>query len=512
MSDFEKDKNADNLKNSTEIKDIQYTDKRTEKKIEIVKPNRKEENIEPEKENIKTEDILDDLEFISEETVKDKSKMAEGKPISHELVSRKKTVRRSVDELEAKKEKSLALVKKNIILIGIVCVVIIVAVCALVIWGKKQKSKKAEENKAQPISAQEYEKDEHQEINELIENYYTAYAAGDTDTILQYATPMTDKEKSYISAYSQYVESFENIVCYTKTGADDTSYIVSVAFELKYKDVETTAPGLDFFYVRTADNGEVYIDNVYSPFNLLYQENALDDTIRQLIESYQTGEDVVALQAGVQTQYDAALEKDENLKKMVEETVTNAIAEWSAGQDAQQQQKEEEAAQQVAQEEQQEEETPQETGTEGDTGDTGETEQKAWVYATDGIKIREKASEDSAVLASVTKGSELRQLAVTENGWSKVKTGDIVGYAKTEYLSSEKSTGGTSAGSLDEGDRIYLTETVNVRKSMSESADRVGVAYAGDTVTVIMSYEEGWTKVEWNGKTGYIKTDILSGM
>lgn len=511
MSDLKNEKKTDDLevKDNIEIKDFKYTDKQDEteeKKQETSKKEAPEKKEEPE----------DDLEFISEETVKDKSKMAEGKPISGEHVSRKKTIRRSVDELEAKKEKSLVLLRKNLMAIIIGCVVIVVVICALVIGLKHQKAKKAEENKTQPVSVQEYEKDGHQEINALIEDYYKAYASGDTETILQYANPMTDKEKSYISMYSQYIEGYENVTCYTKTGADGTSFIVSVAFELKYKDVDTTAPGLDFFYVRTSDAGEVYIDNVYSPFNLYYQENPLDDDIRQLIENYRNGDDVVALQASVQTQYDAAIQADENLKKMLEETLTNAISAWTAEQDALQQQKDEEAQQQVADQEAQEqpqEEQPQEDpNAQQGTGDAAETEQKAWVYAAETVKIRKEASEDSEVLASATKGSELRQLAVTENGWSKVKTGEIVGYVKSEYISDQKPESSSASNYLDEGKRIYLTSTVNVRESMSESANRIGVAYAGDTVTVVMSYEEGWTKVNWNGQIGYVKTDVLAGM
>ena len=56
---------------------------------------------------------------------------------------------------------------------------------------------------------------------------------------------------------------------------------------------------------------------------------------------------------------------------------------------------------------------------------------------------------------------------------------------------------------------MRLEDTVNIRSSMSEDSDRVGTAYAGETVTVVMSYAEGWTKVNWNGKTGYIKSSLL---
>ena len=387
------------------------------------------------------DDIMEDLEFISEESVKDKSRMAEGKPIANEFVSKKKTLRRSVDQMEAKKEKSVAFMRRNLAFVGIACLVIVVAICAIVIGVKSMKAKKAAAEKNQTLSTQEYEKDGHAEINELFANYYKTYAAGDTEEMVGYANPITDMEISYISMYSQYIEKFDNIICYTKPGADENSYIVSVAYDLKYKNIETAAPGLDFFYVRTNDKGQVYIDNIYSSFNLNYQENPLDDTIRQLITDYEAGEDVIALQANVQTRYEEAVAKDADLKNMIETTITNAINEWKTAQDQQAQQKAQEAANQVAAEDQQQQDQQaadqQQQQDQQQAQTPTETEQKAWVYATETMNIRQEPNEQSAVLASALQGSELRQLAVTSDGWSKVKTGDIVGYVKTEYVTTQ---------------------------------------------------------------------------
>ena len=182
----------------------------------------------------------------------------------------------------------------------------------------------------------------------------------------------------------------------------------------------------------------------------------MDDTILQLISDYQNGEDVIALQANVQTRYEDAVNSDENLKNMVEVTLANAISEWNTQQQQAADQKAQEAAQQVAQQEQeaaqqqaaqdqqaQEAAQQQQTADQAaqqqqQTTDTTETEQKAWVYATETMNIRQEPSEQSAVLASAIQGSELRQLAVTANGWSKVKTGDIVGYVKTEYVTTQQ--------------------------------------------------------------------------
>ena len=50
---------------------------------------------------------------------------------------------------------------------------------------------------------------------------------------------------------------------------------------------------------------------------------------------------------------------------------------------------------------------------------------------------------------------------------------------------------------------------INIRSGMSENDSKIGTAFSGEKVTVVMSYAEGWTKVTWNGQTGYIKTSLL---
>lgn len=463
---------------------------------------------------------LDDLEFISQESVRDMSKMADGDVIKDKMVSEKKTRRRGADAEEAKKERKRNVARKFLPLIIIIIIAAVVAAGYFLSHMKGWKEKRAQENKEQPVSAQEYEKDQYEQINELITNYYDCYADGETEKILQYAYPMSDSEKSYIQMYSAFLDEYQNIVCYTKTGADEDSYIVSVAFDVKYKDAQAAAPGMDFFYVRSNSDGSVYIDNVYSPFNLLYQEYPLDQGIVSLITDYESGEDVIALQAGVQTKYEQTLSQNEDLSNLVNVTIADAVSAWNAEHEAEIQQKAAEAAAQVQQETAAEEtadteETAAEEVSQAPESaepevNADETEQKAWVYTNDSINIRKEPDETSEILTSVRNGAELRQLAVTSNGWSKVKTGEIVGYAKSEYLSAEKTS--SEAAALDEGKKIELTVSVNVRRSMSESSEKVGLAYKGDIVKVIQSYSEGWTKVEWNGKTGYIRTDILIGM
>ena len=372
-------------------------------------------------------------------------------------------------------------------------------------------------------AVQEFEVDAYEDVNTLINQYYTAYGAGDTDTLQTIATPLSENEKSYISVFSQYVDAYQNIKCYTKQGLDASSYLVSVYVEVKFKDVDTVAPGLDFFYVRTNDDGSVYIDNLYSQYNLKIKENALDTSIQNLISEYEGSEDVNSLQKEVQDKYDTAVASDDKLSEMIQTTIPNAITEW-AGTIVSQNTETESTEQQVPEEttEAEQTETPEENTDQPEENGPTQSEPDT-VYAVDTVNVRAAADTESEKLGTLEQGTALTRTG-TDGEWSIVNYNGQTGYIKTEYLTtknadSEADNGQTDNGGNDEqtsagdfiaeGTVITLKDSVNVRSGMSESDSKIGTAFTGEKVTVVMSYAEGWTKVTWNGQTGYIKTSLL---
>lgn len=372
-------------------------------------------------------------------------------------------------------------------------------------------------------AVQEFEVDAYEDVNTLINQYYTAYAAGDTDTLQTIATPLSENEKSYISVFSQYVDAYQNIKCYTKQGLDASSYLVSVYVEVKFKDVDTVAPGLDFFYVRTNDDGSVYIDNLYSQYNLKIKENALDTSIQNLISEYEGSEDVNSLQKEVQDKYDTSVASDDKLSEMIQTTIPNAITEW-AGTIVSQNTETESTEQQVPEEttEAEQTETPEENTDQPEENGPTQSEPDT-VYAVDTVNVRAAADTESEKLGTLEQGTALTRTG-TDGEWSIVNYNGQTGYIKTEYLTtknadSEADNGQTDNGGNDkqtsvgdfiaEGTVITLKDSVNVRSGMSESDSKIGTAFTGEKVTVVMSYAEGWTKVTWNGQTGYIKTSLL---
>jgi len=404
-------------------------------------------------------------------------------------------------------EAVLNFIQANLKYIAGAAVLVILIVVLLVYTGKQGGNSGSNAADTTEISGAEgtYEVDSNEEINTLITNYFNAYANGDTDTIATLATPLSDLEKSYISMYSQYVEAYQSIRCYTKQGLDDKSYLVSVYLEMKFAGVDTVAPGLSFFYVQTNDDGSLYINNAYSYFNLNMLENnpdaayPLDDNVKKLIDKFEKQDDVVALLADVQSKYETALSADANLATMANTTLADAYNAWAATINSSAPAAEADTTAQA--------ETP---ATEAPADTSGVTAANDTVYALDTVNIRSEANESGSVVGRATVGTSFTRTGTTADGWSQVEYNGTTAYIKSDYLTTDASqTSGQSQNTAAAGESVRLSDTTNIRSSMSETADRVGVAYSGETVKVIESYAEGWSKVEWNGKTGYIKTDLL---
>lgn len=375
-------------------------------------------------------------------------------------------------------------------------------------------------------NAEGYQVDADEAINELIRNYYTYYANGDIANLETVATPISDGEKSFIQMYSNYVENYDNLACYTKSGLTDDSYLVSVYLEIKFNGVETPAPGLDFFYVEKNPDGNYYINNLYSQYNSLTKEQPTDPAIDALIQAFETQEDVLALQSDVQTQYETAISSDPNLDTLINTTIADAYATWAkslnqtetAAAEETTETPETEAAEETPEEEQPAEETP-------------TTEAPVILVTTNRVNMRDDSSQDGEVLVTLDEGTEVAMVSDVGNGWYSVAYNGTNGYIIGDYLKrkdgqdnaqgaeapaaeeTQAETGGDTTQTTDgPSGTVTLSEhnVVTIRSSASSDSEKVGTAYTGDKIKVLSNESNGWSKVEFNGTTGYIRTDLLS--
>ena len=88
----------------------------------------------------------------------------------------------------------------------------------------------------------------------------------------------------------------------------------------------------------------------------------------------------------------------------------------------------------------------------------------------------------------------------------------------TEGENTEGTTDGGQETSTEGGDQpaeeqgpqyVTTTTTVNVRSSDSEQADKLGKVSSGTKLQLLEQRPNGWTKVDYEGKEGYIKSEFL---
>ena len=322
------------------------------------------------------------------------------------------------------------------------------------------------------------------EVKELVSTYYNSYAAGDVEKLESITESLSDMEKSYIKMMNNYVANYNNVTCYTKEGQEEGSYLASATFSMKFHDVEGGLPGMDFFYIKTDDKGKLYIDSLYCPFNRQMDEQETDPGIDKLIEDFGEIADISKLQQDCQSEYDQMVGSDEQLKKMAD-TMKEAIKEWKDSYDPEAEKAEAEAKEKKKKKEEKKKKKEEE---------------------------RKKKEEEKKKKEQQEEEAANQQEEAPEEGDSEAAPEEDTEGQQPEAGPEENTEDNSSSSGLNyvpEGTVLTANDGYNVRVSMNESAELIGTTAIGDNITVILSYAEGWTKVEWNGQTGYIRTDLL---
>lgn len=344
------------------------------------------------------------------------------------------------------------------------------------------------------------------EINELVKKYYQAMAEGDVDTLLSISTGLNEKEQIKIVKKSEYVENYPTVTCYTKQGPVADSYIVYAYYEVKLIDYETLTPGMNALYVCKNEEGSYYING----------ETQSDEVI-DYCETISAQDDVVDLVNTVQVKYNEVKANDTKLSEFLDELpdiLTAAVGEELAKLEAKT--NEEAAAEE-------ESSTDAESATNEESTESAEEETETVIKTVRTMEVVNVRSSDSVTADKVGKaqlGEEYKLLEEKLNGWSKIEFEGKEAYIKTEYLEpadveeavvtdeEDSESSNADADSPTEG-MATVTDTVNIRKSASTTADKLGVCYPGEELEVIMKQADGWTKVKYKGETGYVKSEFL---
>ena len=151
-----------------------------------------------------------------------------------------------------------------------------------------------------------------------------------------------------------------------------------------------------------------------------------------------------------------------------------------------------------------------------ETGDSFQ-DQLVMTAVSDVLNVRSEPSEDAervGYLYADCGGTILER----RDGWTKLESGELVGWAKDEYLLF----GEDAVEELEDVGRLiaHVTgETLRIRKEPSTDAQVYDLAAQGDALEVVnkaqLHYSDGieldaeWAAVDYEGETGYVSSEYI---
>ena len=124
------------------------------------------------------------------------------------------------------------------------------------------------------------------------------------------------------------------------------------------------------------------------------------------------------------------------------------------------------------------------------------------------MNVRAEASEESDKVGVLYKDCGGRILE-RKDGWTRMKSGDLIGWASDEYLLFGEDA---RAMADDVGNLIVMieTDTLRVRREPDSQAEVFGLLAEDDELEMIEYVDNDWISVDYDGETGYVSAEYVN--
>lgn len=119
------------------------------------------------------------------------------------------------------------------------------------------------------------------------------------------------------------------------------------------------------------------------------------------------------------------------------------------------------------------------------------------------LNIRSGPGTTYSILGKVSRNSRVVILERTSDDWYKINYQGTEGYVSTDYLKDVLKAENFNATGKVTGNGCRMRSRPNTSSSI------LGTYYSGTKMTVI-GINNGWYKVQYNGKTGYMRSDLMT--
>lgn len=123
----------------------------------------------------------------------------------------------------------------------------------------------------------------------------------------------------------------------------------------------------------------------------------------------------------------------------------------------------------------------------------------------DFVNVRKKPSTKSKVVGKLYKNN-VGTVIGTKGDWYKIKSGNVTGYVKSDYVAVDNEKLAKKAGRRV---AVVTTETLKVRKGASGKDEVMTLVPGGEDLTVIDESVDGWVGVSVSEGDGYVSADYV---
>ena len=140
-------------------------------------------------------------------------------------------------------------------------------------------------------------------------------------------------------------------------------------------------------------------------------------------------------------------------------------------------------------------------------GEYNNTSTTTKIVTATNLNVRSGAGTKYSIIGSLKKGTSVSVISES-NGWSKINYNGKTGYVSSKYLAYNTSSNNNSSNETVKYKKIVTATSLNFRNGPSTTSSKIGSIKEGSEVGVI-SESNGWSKISYNGKIGYVSSKYL---
>lgn len=126
------------------------------------------------------------------------------------------------------------------------------------------------------------------------------------------------------------------------------------------------------------------------------------------------------------------------------------------------------------------------------------------------LNVRAGAGTKYKLLGSLKKGTKINVSSQTKNGWLKFTYKGKTAYVSNKYVKKVATTQAKTTASVKTTYKyVVTTEGLNVRSGSGTKYKKIGSLKKGVEISVKSQVSNGWYKINFNGKTGYVSNKYV---